>query len=413
MPATSTYTAIGKVTLSSTVTTISFTNIPQTYTDLVLVQNAIITSGAYSTGIQFNGDIISTSTNYNSIGALQNSATNVNSSTNNNQPYTYDGLTGASRSIVVWQIMDYANNKTWKSVLCRGGFQSSQLRSTVSTWKNTQSINSINIVTEYAPSSPFLSTSTWTLYGIGAKQIKASGGDIIVSDGTYWYHAFRKSGTFTPVTALTCDVLTIAGGGGGGGGGGGAGGVLFSASQSISSAQTVTVGAGATNNGTGSNSVFGSLTASGGGASDGGNGGSGGGSSTSSAGGTGVAGQGNNGGSGAAPTFGGGGGAGAVGGNGNNSVAGAGGSGTSTYATWASTTGTGNYDGFYGGGGGGGSGVSNQTTAGAAGVGGGGRGAYYERGFAGEPNTGGGGGGSYGTNGGAGGSGIVIVRYPV
>jgi hypothetical protein len=442
MPATSTYTAIGKVTLSSNVTTISFTNIPQIYTDLVLVQNAIIASGAYSTGIQFNGDIISTSTNYNSIGALQNSATNVNSNTNNNQPYTYDGLTGASRSIAVWQIMDYANNKTWKSVLCRGGFQSSQLRSTVSTWKNTKSINSINIVTEYAPSSPFLSTSTWSLYGIGAKQIKAIGGDIIVSDGTYWYHAFTKSGTFTPLSALTCDYLVVAGGGGSGqgagaSGGGGAGGLRSTVtatggggsletalSLSANTAYTVTIGAGGAGGAptgvNGSNSTFATITSTGGGRSGGANpnqngasGGSGGGGGeqigTYGTGGSGTTNQGYAGGAAGSATYrmGGGGGAGAVGA--------AGGSGTGNggvgalISALAEPTGTGMNGGYYAGGGGGAAG----SSAGVGGFGGGGMGGTNVMGSEGIANTGGGGGGSYVAIGTSGGSGLVIVRYAV
>jgi hypothetical protein len=50
-----------------------------------------------------------------------------------------------------------------------------------------------------------------------------------MTDGTYWYHTFVSSGTFTPQKAISCDYLVVAGGGGGGqddnGAGGGAGGL--------------------------------------------------------------------------------------------------------------------------------------------------------------------------------------------
>jgi len=96
---------------------------------------------------------------------------------------------------------------------------------------------------------------------------KATGGTI-TSDATHWYHSFTASGTFTPLEALTIDIVVIAGGGGGGvaaGGGGGAGGVLGFASQSVTTTgYTCTVGAGGSSGSTsasnGNDSKFGSLT---------------------------------------------------------------------------------------------------------------------------------------------------------
>ncbi len=273
----------------------------------------------------------------------------------------------------------------------------------------------------------------------------------------------------------TVEVLVVAGGGGGGmdiGGGGGGGGVLYSTGYTcqIGSPVTVTVGAGgwgapagsggvrgdgagpqpgghqftisATN---GSNSVFGSLTAIGGGYGGssyfgytpnngyGNNGGSGGGASGYSDGtssgrnGSGTAGQGYDGGQTAGQYYsGGGGGAGGRGGNGGGEQShggpgicypqmspyffGAGGGGAGHSATYGG-------NGGYGGGGGGG---SWSGTGGSGGQGGinpgvaGGNGTYTPGGNAGA-NTGSGGGGgthyNYNNAGGNGGSGIVIVRY--
>jgi hypothetical protein len=240
------------------------------------------------------------------------------------------------------------------------------------------------------------------------------------------------------------EVLVVAGGGGGGylhgGGGGGAGGLIYNSAYQITNASaiTVTVGAGGaagfqlpTN---GNNSVFGGLTAIGGGAGgsevaplDGSNGGSGGGGSgfsTATAGGTGTAGQGFNGGKGGFPdtnadygSGGGGGGAGAPGTDGKEGADISGGAGIGGNGQAYSISGTSTY---YAGGGGGGLWNSTEGGGGAGGLGGGGTGGsgFNTQPTAGTDNTGGGGGGSKGSGGGAarigaaGGSGIVIVRYP-
>ena len=110
-----------------------------------------------------------------------------------------------------------------------------------------------------------------------------SGGSEITSGG-YKYHVFTNAGsaTLTVNTAGNVEVLVVAGGGGGGGGtggGGGAGGLIYSNALAVvnGSNYTVTVGAeGSGGSGTGvmgsngSNSVFGTLIAYGGGGGGGG-----------------------------------------------------------------------------------------------------------------------------------------------
>ena len=240
-----------------------------------------------------------------------------------------------------------------------------------------------------------------------------------------------------PDGVTSVNYLVVAGGGGGGygNGGGGGGGGVRTGTLSVTPGQsyTVTVGAGGSGGTTapaaatnGSNSVFGSITSTGGGAggspnlsgscgSNGGsNGGSGGGGSrnVSGCGGSGTAGQGNNGGAGvdgAPERGGGGGGAGAAGTSGTDS--GNGGIGIASSITGVST--------YYGGGGGGGARL-NYPTPGTGGAGGGGNGSVSTAGSPGTANTGGGGGaggqnassgsGGY-QSGGGGGSGIVVLSY--
>ncbi len=230
---------------------------------------------------------------------------------------------------------------------------------------------------------------------------------------------------FSQPAGYLVNYLVVAGGGGGGsgvggisnGGGGGAGGLLTSSiSLSSGTAYTITIGAGAAANLTGSNSSISTIATSlggGGGSFDvvaglaGGSGGGGCGGATAGRsptnGGVGTAGQGNAGGNGFGGSpfgGGGGGGAGAVGITATG-VGGNGGIGVASTISGASA--------YYAGGGGGASGGSPASVGG---LGGGGAGGVAAIGTAGTANTGGGGGGSgAGYTAGAGGSGIVIISY--
>lgn len=283
------------------------------------------------------------------------------------------------------------------------------------------------------------------------------------------YQSFTTTGTTNfsvPTGVSAVDVLVVAGGGSGGGsngqdgtdggGGGGAGGLVYATSYPVTPGGTVsvTVGAGGagpngygdTQGQNGGNSVFGSLTANGGGAgarnaqtaNNGGSGGAGGygsnGGETNQPGNgghpTGL-GYGNNGGNpGGAPndapySGAGGGGAGGAGGPRAGGSAGAGGVGR------AYTIADGSTPVYYAGGGGGAGGGPGGYPGQPGGQGGGGLGSPTGghpapgigpslSGAAGQTNTGGGGGGGAGQptpgsnnsgRGGPGGPGIVIVKY--
>jgi hypothetical protein len=453
--ATNTYVALATVTASGgNNTQLVMSSIPNTYTDLMLVMTGGL-NASNNCYIQFNGDTANTY----SYTYIYGDGTSASSSRGANQQ-TLLNYIGTGQTTTIVSINNYSNSTTYKTVLSRGNDASIGTMASVSLWRNTAAINSITI--KAGPSGTFNSGTTFSLYGIRAEGTspapKATGG-AIYSDSTYYYHVFGSTGTFTPLSSLTADVLVVAGGGGGGaygGGGGGAGGFRALTSQSLTTtAYTCTIGAGgaagvynssqAVNgvNSSFSGSGFSTITADGGGYAGayptgtyaGGTGGSGGGSWAT----TGAAGnsgsyspvEGYAGGNGAAggsynETSGGGGGAGGVGGNATSvSRGGDGGVGNSaTFNTWGLATGLGqNVSGTYYIAGGGGAGQPGNITAGAqalGGYGGGGTGSTKSGvvSTAGLANTGGGGGGgSYsGTPGSiyaasAGGSGVVIVRY--
>jgi hypothetical protein len=377
--------------------------------------------------------------NFTSTGAIT-----VPVGTTAQRPTPVNGMMRYNSNVAVFEV--YANNvwaaanvtpaptNTVAPVISGSAVVGQNLTSTTGTWSGSPSA----YFYQWRANSTAIANATANVFTLTSTQTGAN----ITCNVT----AFNVAGNSSPATSntlgpvvlgTTVNYLIVAGGGGGGnldGGGGGAGG--FQTGTVVippSNTTTITVGAGGTGSPSssldatnGSNSSFGTLTASVGGGFGAGNnlsggfggvrfrgapGGSGGGSGPGSvAAAAGTAGQGNNGGiaTGSLDAGGGGGGAGAVGGNGVNNVGGAGGNGTASSISGSSVT--------YAGGGGAGS--LSTGSGGAGGSGGGGAGTNNATtGGAGTANSGGGGGGGgfsggVGGAGGAGGSGIVIISYP-
>jgi hypothetical protein len=242
-----TYVKLASQTLTSITTNITFSNIPQGYTDLVIHVNYKANNGGKYLTMTLNGD---SATNYSRTELLGN-GTSATSQRLINEPYAYLSSvfapTGEWATFLV-NLNNYSNSTTFKTILTRGNNISSGATAVVNLWRSTTPITTILLT---ALGSGYDVGSTFTIYGIKAALVpKATGGDIIVQDGQYWYHAFRTTGVFVPRQSLTADILRISGGGGGGynlAGGGGAGGVVLSSSQALTSVTyTATVGAGGT-----------------------------------------------------------------------------------------------------------------------------------------------------------------------
>jgi hypothetical protein len=427
---------------------ITFTNIPQNYTDLCIKYSVRFSNASIyaNTVLRFN-DSTSTYT------MIRLYADGSSASTYSNTDI-FDVAPGANATAGTFNnaefyITNYSSSN-FKSVSGDAAMETNattaQLLLTAGLWSTTSPITSISLGnTGYN----LAQHSTATLYGV-SNGVKATGGTLTVAGG-YAYHTFTSTGSFLPNQRIKgAEILCVAGGGGGGSdraGGGGAGGVLYSSSQTLNAGTSYTAlvgsggaagASGGSNAGVnGTNSVLSTTIAIGGGFGSGGSngnggaGGSGGGAGGSQSvnfpvGGTAVSGQGNAGGNGVYQPAnnnvgaGGGGGAGAAGTSG-TTVAGAGGVGTATYTTWHAITGTGvlSSGAYYVAGGGGGGANSGQGSGsnGAGGIGGGGAGGTSGAGTAGAANTGGGGGGGSNVGGqragAAGGSGLIIIRYPV
>lgn len=435
--ATANHILLQRITLTANATSVTFSGIPQTgYTDLKIVVSArcdtasvqqVVTmkvnsltsgyadkylygsgsaagSGSFGTTSAFIGDTASANATANTFGSQEIYIPNYTSSTA--KSWSVDSVAETNAAAAYMELT--------------AGYNST--------------ISAISNIVLAPSSGNFVAGSSFSLYGIAnaattpAAAPKADGGDIIKTDGTYWYHIFTSTGMFKPQLNLTCDYAVVAGAGGGGvdfGGGGGAGGYRTGTSVAfLAENHTVIVGAGGIGgtrsngflggNGTASSISGGTLTTvesaggGGGGSMNFGNpnpGGSGGGGYGGyvNMSGPGAAGntpstspsQGNNGGAGYAPSGygsnrygGGGGGATGVGGTATDSAFGQGGTGATTSISGTSTT--------YATGG---KGCEGQSFSGAV------------SGAMATGNGGQGGGENYA--GGSGGSGIVIIRYTV
>jgi hypothetical protein len=433
-----TYVAIDTKIITSTVQAVTFTSIPQTYTDLVLIA-APKCDAQRDLEIRVGNGSVDTGSNYSTTAGWASTST-TGSNRNSSATYMYGNYyagttTTAGQNVRTYHFNNYSNTTTFKSMLARSSTASLGVDFLVGTWRSTSAINTISI---FPLSGDIVAGSTFTLYGIQNSNIgapKAFGGTI-TQDATYTYHTFGASGTFIPQQSLTADCLVIAGGGGGGnaGGGGGAGSLIHRTGFSLTATNySITIGTGGAGDttrtnapaGSGTPSTFNGISATGGGGgtsnngnNNGGAGGSGGGAVGTGAGGTASAGT-LNGGTGYVNIGGGsvsggnlgqgGGGAGGVGGTQNAPSGGLGGVGSSLFSSWLTATGMGQ-GGFIAGGG---AGYSDLTNAGGLG-GGGNSGIGTTDGASGLRNTGGGAGGSRNEstgNGGNGGSGVVIIRY--
>jgi hypothetical protein len=447
-------TKLATTVLSANTASVTFSSIPQGYTDLKVVWSGRQSRNEYVaayTLVQFNSstsgytyrtfqaDVPGTPTSQTESGVGISTGIIIGFVSNNNNTANTFGSTEM-------YVSNYSSSN-YKTVSGEGMSENNSSNTgvlmTAGLWSNTAAITSITLSPWVGSSFNWLTHSTFTLYGVKAARtavgnsIKATGGNISF-DGTYVVHTFNTSGTFTPSDSLRVDYLVVAGGGAGGakyrGGGGGAGGMRCTVdgtggsgsletplSLTGGTSYTVTVGAGGAGHDNnvrnpGSNSVFATITSAGGGgggdygittAGQAGGSGGGGGNQSSDEGAGGAAspaGQGFAGGAAVAPNGGGGGGASAAGGTASNSVSGSGGNGRATSISGLSVT--------YAGGGSGAFYTPQGATGGAAGTGGGGAGSYSSSGGNGVANTGGGGGGSNSSNiSGSGGSGVVVIRY--
>jgi hypothetical protein len=154
-----TYTPIATNTLTANAASYTFSSIPSTYTDLVLIiSNTAVSSDTMY--YRFNGD---TSVLYSDTYIFGDGTTGSGRHAN------YSAIIGAginaTQSHQIINIMNYSNSTTYKTTLLRANV--SGVAATVAfagLWRSTAAITSITLYLD----ANFVTGSTFTLYGIKA-----------------------------------------------------------------------------------------------------------------------------------------------------------------------------------------------------------------------------------------------------
>ena len=172
MAAGATYTPIATTTFASTATSYTFSSIPTTYTDLVLV--AVPAQGApvgSSPLVQVGNGSVDTGTNYSYTRITGNgtAAASVRDTNLTNIPDSFGGITAnLGESQLIYQFMNYSNATTYKTVLMRTGYTAGSYVGTeaiVALWRSTAAINTIKF---FISGTAMSIGTTLTLYGIAA-----------------------------------------------------------------------------------------------------------------------------------------------------------------------------------------------------------------------------------------------------
>ena len=163
-----TYEPIATTTLGSAANSITFSAIPNTFTDLRLAIVYTATTG-YGTSLRFNGD---TGTNYSGTYLVGQGASPASSGRATNQTaMPVEDIEGATSTpyLVEIDIFSYAGSTNKSALISVAGDRNGagEILKYVGLWRNTTAINSVQFKVTNA-SFNLLTGTTATLYGIKA-----------------------------------------------------------------------------------------------------------------------------------------------------------------------------------------------------------------------------------------------------
>ena len=166
-----TYTPIASITLGATALSVTFSSIPQTYTDLIIIVNAKNTNNSESTKscfLRFNGD----STSLYSYTWIDGNGSSASSNRDSGANRAYYGeivnsynVNASNFSQFNININNYSNTTTHKTFLSRSSnlFYPSLV---CGLYRSTSAITSVQLLIQ--DTDQFVVGSTFNLYGIQA-----------------------------------------------------------------------------------------------------------------------------------------------------------------------------------------------------------------------------------------------------
>ncbi len=162
--ATNTYVALNTQTVTgSSAASVTFSSIPQGYTDLQIVMSAAPSSGGNNFLVQVGNGSVDTGSNYSqTFVSGTGSVANSNRTTNATFMQAYINAATTNQSTIIASVQNYSNTTTYKSILIRAN-GSGETTASVGTWRSTSAINTITIT---AQTNNFAVGSTFTIYGL-------------------------------------------------------------------------------------------------------------------------------------------------------------------------------------------------------------------------------------------------------
>lgn len=151
---TSTYIALQNITLSSNQTEVTFSSIPATYRDLVLVYNGTNSNSSAGMEIYLNND----TGNRSWVWMIADSG---GASSGNSTVFNFFGTTSLAASIM--HIMDYSATDKPKTLLWRDNVDGA-VRANAGRWSSTAAVTSVKIAR--TAGQTIQTGSTFALYGI-------------------------------------------------------------------------------------------------------------------------------------------------------------------------------------------------------------------------------------------------------
>jgi len=160
----STYEPIQTTTLSSAIDNVTFSSIPNTYTDLVIVANSKnVTSNANYLGFRYNSD---SGSNYGYVYLLGSGTSPAVSGVGTGTTFgRYGNGSTANFEVSFLNIFNYANTNVFKTSISQSNAVANYAISYTSTWRSTSAITSVQLFTD---AGNWAIGSVFTLYGIKA-----------------------------------------------------------------------------------------------------------------------------------------------------------------------------------------------------------------------------------------------------
>jgi hypothetical protein len=160
----STYEKIATNTLGSAAASVTFSSIPSTYTDLVLIATPAISTGSNDNKISTNLSGTYSNTYMYGTGSAAASG-RIGGGTFIYGDWYASVNTTLGSTVYTYQFMNYANTTTYKTIIGRANSASTGTDAIVGLIANTGAISSITLT---IGASTYAAGSTFTLYGIKA-----------------------------------------------------------------------------------------------------------------------------------------------------------------------------------------------------------------------------------------------------